>query len=185
MIMKLVILTILLASIVFGEGLIPTCSWPPIRTDFDPPAIPVKYFCFNKVCRFYCPSGYYLRGPEWTRCENYLWINNPQAAVCLPTKCPPHIPLVRCFARPCSVTKCPAVPDATCIDNYCGGCHAIFHHKIKGIISKEECNAFQCPPPTKEFCIMQTVCPKYCPHGQMCCRTACGTGCVNVGYIKG
>lgn len=34
--------------------------------------------------------------------------------------------IVRCFVDPCEVHTCLAHPDATCIANYCGGCHAIF-----------------------------------------------------------
>ena len=41
---------------------------------------------------------------------------------CEDEKCVP----VNCFVDPCSVASCPAVPGATCISNYCGGCNAIF-----------------------------------------------------------
>lgn len=33
---------------------------------------------------------------------------------------------VYCFVDPCLVTECPAYPDAYCIPDYCGGCHADF-----------------------------------------------------------
>ncbi|BFZ05246.1 hypothetical protein BsWGS_08285 [Bradybaena similaris] len=32
--------------------------------------------------------------------------------------------LVECFVEPCMVNKCSAVPEATCRDDYCGGCKA-------------------------------------------------------------
>ncbi|XP_078660703.1 uncharacterized protein LOC144905153 [Branchiostoma floridae x Branchiostoma belcheri] len=41
-------------------------------------------------------------------------------------KCPKDQPRVECFADPCEVTTCPATPDAECVSNYCGGCHANF-----------------------------------------------------------
>jgi hypothetical protein len=32
---------------------------------------------------------------------------------------------VNCYAQPCDVTQCNE-PYVTCVDNYCGGCHAVF-----------------------------------------------------------
>ena len=40
--------------------------------------------------------------------------------------CPPDQPLAKCFAAPCKVATCPAHPDATCREEYCGGCIARF-----------------------------------------------------------
>ncbi|XP_066282747.1 cuticlin-6-like [Branchiostoma lanceolatum] len=48
------------------------------------------------------------------------------ADLCDLTGCPDDEPMVYCFADPCTVTACPATPDATCVSNYCGGCHADF-----------------------------------------------------------
>ena len=43
------------------------------------------------------------------------------------TDCPDGSEPVRCFVAPCVVSRgCPAYPDATCIDNYCGGCNAVY-----------------------------------------------------------
>ena len=43
---------------------------------------------------------------------------------------------------PCEVNICPAHPDATCIANYCGGCHAIFldasGNRLRDCNDKEE-----------------------------------------------
>ena len=39
-------------------------------------------------------------------------------------ECPDGSEPVNCFVAPCDVSSCPAYPDATCIDNYCGGCNA-------------------------------------------------------------
>ena len=43
------------------------------------------------------------------------------------TECPSGVPVVQCFADPCSVTQCPKYPDATCNADYCGGCNARFY----------------------------------------------------------
>ncbi|XP_066300514.1 uncharacterized protein [Branchiostoma lanceolatum] len=43
--------------------------------------------------------------------------------------CPDDQPPVNCFADPCTVTTCPANPDATCVSNYCGGCNADFFNR--------------------------------------------------------
>ncbi|XP_078580431.1 uncharacterized protein LOC144864342 isoform X2 [Branchiostoma floridae x Branchiostoma japonicum] len=40
--------------------------------------------------------------------------------------CPNGQPLVNCVVDPCTVTTCPGTPDAECVANYCGGCHADF-----------------------------------------------------------
>lgn len=32
-----------------------------------------------------------------------------------------------CFAPPCNSATCPMTPDAICVDNYCGGCHALWY----------------------------------------------------------
>lgn len=45
------------------------------------------------------------------------------------TGCPVDKPLVACFADPCSVTSCPAFPNARCVSNFCGGCNAFFFDK--------------------------------------------------------
>ncbi|GAB4820927.1 hypothetical protein N2152v2_007973 [Parachlorella kessleri] len=37
--------------------------------------------------------------------------------------CPPGIPVVECFADPCTYTTC--IEGTTCVSNYCGGCNAI------------------------------------------------------------
>ena len=63
----------------------------------------------------------------------------------LPVTDPPILPkpcaMIYCFARPCSVTSCPAYPEATCVDDYCGGCNAIFTDINTGReLSDAECN---------------------------------------------
>eukprot|EP00058_Branchiostoma_floridae_P017471 XP_002602959.1 hypothetical protein BRAFLDRAFT_105864 [Branchiostoma floridae] len=47
-------------------------------------------------------------------------------AVAVSAGCPNGQPLVNCVVDPCTVTTCPGTPDAECVANYCGGCHADF-----------------------------------------------------------
>jgi hypothetical protein len=41
--------------------------------------------------------------------------------------CPPDKPRHYCLIPPCVNAKCPAYPDAKCVDNHCGGCNADFY----------------------------------------------------------
>ena len=43
------------------------------------------------------------------------------------TGCPEGIEEFVCLTAPCTVNTCTAHPDATCRDNYCGGCNAEFY----------------------------------------------------------
>ena len=43
--------------------------------------------------------------------------------------CPPGVPIVRCFADPCSFATCLNHPHATCVSNYCGGCNYNFYDR--------------------------------------------------------
>ena len=47
-----------------------------------------------------------------------------QAARCINPKTGQPDYLVQCFVSPCLEFE-PSSPFATCVDNYCGGCHAI------------------------------------------------------------
>ena len=47
-----------------------------------------------------------------------------QAARCIDPKTGQPDHLVQCFVAPCLEFE-PSGPFATCVDNYCGGCHAI------------------------------------------------------------
>ena len=47
--------------------------------------------------------------------------------------------MVRCFADPCTVTRCPAYPDARCLANYCGGCNAVFYDENEDELTQREC----------------------------------------------
>ncbi|GAQ87413.1 hypothetical protein KFL_003510070 [Klebsormidium nitens] len=72
-------------------------------------------------------------------------------------------PLVRCFADPCQVNKCPAFPAATCQANYCGGCNADWF--VKG--HKVDCNASS--PTTPPTCRQGgNIKPIDCPAGYTC-----------------
>ena len=43
------------------------------------------------------------------------------------TGCPEGVEEFVCLTAPCTVNTCTAHPDATCRDNYCGGCNAEFY----------------------------------------------------------
>ena len=47
--------------------------------------------------------------------------------------------LVQCARSPCSVQKCYAYPSATCINDYCGGCNAIFYDQNGVELTKAQC----------------------------------------------
>ncbi|XP_048236782.1 uncharacterized protein LOC124117556 isoform X1 [Haliotis rufescens] len=50
----------------------------------------------------------------------------------LSVSCPFGIPKVFCPISPCLNVKCHMYPMATCVESYCGGCHAAFYlHKKK------------------------------------------------------
>jgi hypothetical protein len=40
---------------------------------------------------------------------------------------------VSCRINPCEVTKCRNHPNAKCVSNYCGGCHAFFYENGKRV----------------------------------------------------
>ena len=83
------------------------CS-PATKCRADPTAT-----CKNNYCGG-CNAEFYNKAGKKINCR---------------TGCPVDKPLVHCFARPCDVTQCRANPNATCIDNYCGGCNAEFFNK--------------------------------------------------------
>ena len=45
---------------------------------------------------------------------------------CTDSPCPPGVSQVRCLSAPCDVENCDQVPDARCVNDYCGGCNAYF-----------------------------------------------------------
>ena len=57
----------------------------------------------------------------------------------VPSSCPPDKPPVNCLLDPCSVTSCPAHPDASCVADYCGGCNARFFDADGNEVT-ESCN---------------------------------------------
>ena len=44
---------------------------------------------------------------------------------------------VRCKVNPCQTSSCPAVADATCVADYCGGCNA--HWVLNGQEVTDRC----------------------------------------------
>ncbi|KAJ8300356.1 hypothetical protein KUTeg_021875 [Tegillarca granosa] len=62
---------------------------------------------------------------------------------------------VKCFASPCSVKKCPNFPNATCVDDYCGGCNARFYNANK----QEVTDKCETKPPAGNWSL-----PDQCKH---------------------
>lgn len=62
--------------------------------------------------------------------------------------CPPGVPMVHCFAAPCSVNTCsrirnsPEGPEIRCENDYCGGCRARFY--IGDVEVTSICNSKYC-----------------------------------------
>ncbi|CAB4012316.1 neurogenic locus notch homolog 3-like isoform X1 [Paramuricea clavata] len=87
--------------------------------------------------------------------------------------CPPDKPRHYCLIPPCLNAKCPAYPDAKCVDNYCGGCNADFY------VGDTKVNCGQCPPyKPRHYCLIppcnNAKCPAY-PDAK-CVDNYCG-GC--------
>lgn len=57
------------------------------------------------------------------------------------TECTDDTPKVECFAAPCDVNSCSNYPHATCVNNYCGGCNAVY--SVQG--EEVECDTYSDP----------------------------------------
>ena len=69
---------------------------------------------------------------------------------------------VECFQDPCLVEDCPAYPNAECVPNYCGGCHADFYNANGQLITN--CgNTSSCPEDNPAGCFQNG-----CPDGYEC-----------------
>lgn len=58
-------------------------------------------------------------------------------------ECPPSKPAVKCPKSPCRNAECPRYPNATCTDDNCGACTAIFTDADDNILSEEKCKFFK------------------------------------------
>lgn len=95
--------------------------------------------------------------------------------------------IFQCFVNPCTVTTCPAQPNATCVDNYCGGCNARFFLYGQEVTSR--CNPTAIPPtfaslvcPLPGFggiCTESCTSDGDCSTGQLCCSNGCGHACMD------
>lgn len=91
-----------------------------------------------------------------------------------PTQCSN---IVNCLINPCTVTTCPAYPNAECRANYCGGCNAEFYTADDTEVTAQ-CNHI-CPPPEGfGLCFEQCSADRVCPSGRLCCSTGCGHACM-------
>ncbi|KAK7489344.1 hypothetical protein BaRGS_00019452 [Batillaria attramentaria] len=92
------------------------------------PAFPTAS-CTDSYCGG-CNAIFRLNGEDVTSQCNSVGVG--------PGTCPAGQTLTRCSARPCAIKTCPAHPRASCTDNYCGGCNAIFKVGLRDVTS--ECN---------------------------------------------
>ncbi|XP_076805065.1 E-selectin-like [Clavelina lepadiformis] len=110
------------------------------------------YFCtkgnnIGSVCFLQCPVGQHLeKGPTVVRCwRKGKWtpkIRRPRCET-VEEECPPSKPAVKCPKSPCRNAECPRYPNATCTDDNCGACTAIFTDADDNILSEEKC---KCEP---------------------------------------
>ena len=91
-------------------------------------------------CNVACPKGKFLNGITQIQClESGNWNTELGTTQCIPDQtCPPGAPVVQCLTSPCKNADCPGVPEAVCVDNFCGGCN--FNHYLNGRrISNKDC----------------------------------------------
>ena len=55
-------------------------------------------------------------------------LSHPFVSSPMSPACADDTSLISCYPDPCSVTRCPAHPDAECVADYCGGCNARFYN---------------------------------------------------------
>jgi len=91
-----------------------------------------KQFCSEGLCRDHgtCNTLVDCMNPANTypmiECMGYLKCEDGKCGrECSDSPCPDNRPSVRCLAQPCEATKCDE-PYDVCVDDYCGGCNAIF-----------------------------------------------------------
>ncbi|XP_071834280.1 uncharacterized protein [Apostichopus japonicus] len=94
---------------------IPDCPIPAVREDECCPVCDnvIGIDCSLVRCAFPdCPVGYETYTPDGECCLDCRPLGG-----CTDT-------IFNCFVRPCQFATCAAHPEATCEDNYCGGCFA-------------------------------------------------------------
>ncbi|XP_076804661.1 uncharacterized protein LOC143448699 [Clavelina lepadiformis] len=74
--------------------------------------------------------------------------------------CLPGVDIAYCFVRPCRFASCPAVPNAKCTDDYCGGCNAVFVQNDV-VLTPEEC---ECRFPADVYCFKPACQFETCPN---------------------
>lgn len=89
-------------------------------------------FCSSGVCRDFgtCNTLLDCQNPsnrfEGPGCVGHLVCRENECTLdCTDSTCHPDVPVVRCFDFPCNVELCD-VMGVRCVDDVCGGCHAIF-----------------------------------------------------------
>jgi len=99
--------------------------------------------CIMDICQ--CPSS----KPVWHNQECIALEQCPKdgqlAEVNKKNICTEDTPKVECFAAPCDVTTCSNYPHALCVNDYCGGCNAVY--SVQG--EEVECDTYNDPDVTK------------------------------------
>ena len=104
-----------------------------------------KAYCQPDICSLPAVTGLcrayftrYFYNTSSARCDEFVYggcggnKNNfikkvHCKAKCDDPACSSPLKTYQCKVAPCHVTKCPAYPDAKCVNNYCGGCFADFY----------------------------------------------------------
>ncbi|XP_078660705.1 uncharacterized protein LOC144905154 [Branchiostoma floridae x Branchiostoma belcheri] len=75
--------------------------------------------------------------------------------------------MVHCHPDPCDVTTCPGDPDATCVSDNCGGCHANFYIR-EGVTAccEDCCGGYAHPCDTGLPFALPDMC--FCQAGLLC-----------------
>ncbi|BFZ04814.1 hypothetical protein BsWGS_07853 [Bradybaena similaris] len=95
-----------------------------------------------------CPLGMLLVAACTAAAEYYT----------APRKCPDGRPEVRCKAAPCDVSQCPRYQNATCVNDYCGGCFARYFVDGKDVTKFCPSSPPVCPDGSRPFQCFQRPC---------------------------
>ncbi|XP_076800888.1 uncharacterized protein LOC143445575 isoform X1 [Clavelina lepadiformis] len=146
----------------------------------------LSFLCTNEnnigsLCYLYCSSGLNLRGDAVVRCQNNgKWTATLALTKCVSVPnglCLPGKIKVNCPVRPCGAASCPGLPAAKCMDDYCGGCFAMFIDSFGNRLSDEDCDPNRCPPGVKPVkCVVPPCNVASCPTwpDATCTNDNCG-----------
>ncbi|CAK8698453.1 unnamed protein product [Clavelina lepadiformis] len=103
----------------------------------EPNALCVQNRCDCGVRFYNVETGRFLSEQECNRDDE------PQS------ECPTGVPVASCRPLPCLLATCPGVPGATCTNNFCNGCSAVFRDSNGNELDDSRCcpnlAALSCP----------------------------------------